>query len=97
MDMPFRNISDQDFYELFSRHGDTAYDEDGEWTYLYGAWYLTAQHEKGEWAYVNGEWTFGEWFYLSSIGWKFEPRHTDQVYNPLDYPLIDDYDDPADL
>ena len=49
------------------------------------------------WEIVNGEWTFGEWWYRSGVGWKFEP-HADQAQNddPLDYPDYD-YDDPRDL
>jgi len=38
---------------------------------------FTADVEPGVWEIVNGEWTFGEWWYLSSVGWKFEP-HADQ-------------------
>jgi hypothetical protein len=39
---------------------------------------LFTPDEAGVWEIVNGEWTFGEWWYLSSVGWKFEP-HADQA------------------
>ena len=63
---------------------------------------FTERVETGVWEIVNGEWTFGEWWYLSSVGWKFEPHagqdQDDQAQNddPLDYPDYD-YDDPRDL
>ena len=49
----------------------------------------------GDWYYINGEWTFGKWFF--NFVWEFEPRDTDQVYDPLDYPMYEDYDDPRDI
>ena len=82
MDMPFANVSDRTFLDLF-----------------------TPDVEAGVWEIVNGEWTFGEWWYLSSVGWRFEPHagqdqddQADQAQNddPLDYPDYD-YDDPRDL
>jgi hypothetical protein len=90
MDMPFANVSDLTFLDLF-----------------------TPDVEAGVWEIVNGEWTFGEWWYLSSVGWRFEPHagqdqddeadqdqddQDDQAQNddPLDYPDYD-YDDPRDL
>ena len=108
--MPFANVSDLTFLELFTPDVQA------------GVWEETA----------DGVWTFGEWWYLSSVGWKFEP-YPDQAQDdqdddqdpeqaqlnaalhfgyetygqdgppapllqpdPLDYPLIDDYDDPRD-
>ncbi len=65
MDMPFANVSDLTFLDLFT------------------------PDEAGVWEIVNGEWTFGEWWYLSSVGWKFEP-HADQ--DPEQAQLDDDQD-----
>ena len=63
---PFSDIDNDDLELLFPKspkNYDIAYDEDGEWSYYNGTWYLL--HPDG--------------------------RH------PLDYPRLDDYDDPADL
>ena len=63
---------------------------------------LFTPDEAGVWEIVNGEWTFGEWCYLTSVGWRFEPYagqdqdDQDQNDDPLDYPDYD-YDDPRDL
>jgi hypothetical protein len=93
MDMPFANVSDLTFLDLF-----------------------TPDVEAGVWEIVNGEWTFGQWWYLSSVGWRFEPHagqdqddqadqadqdqddqaDQDQNDDPLDYPDYD-YEDPRDL
>ena len=100
MDMPFANVSDNTFLELFA---------DFEWEET-----------------ASGEWTFGQWWYLSGVGWKFEPlidqrqdadpeqaQLNDALHfgyetygqdrpapllaqDPLDYPPYD-YDDPRDL
>ena len=43
--------------------------------------YDIAYDEDGEWSYYRGEWLLS----------------CPAGYNPLDYPLIDDYDDPRDL
>jgi len=37
--MPFHELSDQDFLELFPKNYDLAYDEDGEWVYYNGEWF----------------------------------------------------------
>jgi hypothetical protein len=37
----------------------------------------------GVWEIVNGEWTFGEWCYLTSVGWRFEP-YADQAQDDED-------------
>ena len=98
MDMPFADVSDATFLDLFAHF----------------EWKETA----------SGEWTFGKRWYLTGVGWKFEPQIERQdadpelnaalhfgyeTYDqagppapllqpdPLDYPLIDDYDDPRDL
>jgi len=95
--MPFCDTSDAEFREIFPQNGDVKHDKDGEWCYYCGVWYVVQPlSEEGVWAYINGEYTFGVWVYQSE--WKFEPRHTDQVYDPYPdgYP-IDDYDDPRDL
>ena len=55
MDMPFADIDNTTFLELFA---------DFEWEET-----------------ASGEWTFGQWWYLSGVGWKFEPlieRDNDQ-------------------
>ena len=88
--MPFCDTTDMEFREIFPKNGDVKHDKDGERCYYCGVWYVVPPlSEEGVWAYVNGEWTFGEWVYLSSIGWKFESRHTDQVYDPYPdgYPI----------
>ena len=64
--MPFSDIDNYDFRELFPKNPknyDIAYDE-----------------EDGEWSYHRGEWLLS----------------CPAGHNPLDYPLIDDYDDPRD-
>ena len=47
MDMPFADVDETTFLELFS---------DFEWEET-----------------ASGEWTFGQWWFLSGVGWKFEP------------------------
>ena len=61
--LPFSDIDNDDLHLLFPKNYDISYDEDGEWSYYNGVWYL---------ALPAGN-------------------------NPLDYPPIDDYDDPRDL
>ena len=78
--MPFTDISDKDLRELFPREYDIKRDADGEWIHLGGDWHpVSNPPELGEWAHFNGEWVFGEWWYLSSVGWRFEPSYTDQA------------------
>jgi len=95
MDMPFADVSDETFLELFA---------DFEWEET-----------------ASGEWTFGKRWYLTGVGWMFEPRidqrqDADPELNAALHfgyetygqpgppapllqpdPLIDDYDDPRDL
>jgi hypothetical protein len=77
--MPFMDISDKVFLELFPRNYDIKHDSEGEWIHMGGLWHLvTRPPERGEWAHLGGWWAFGEWFYLTSVGWRFEPCYTDQ-------------------
>lgn len=64
--VPFSDIDNDDLELLFPKspkNYDNAYDEDGEWSYYNGRWYLL--HPDGS--------------------------------HPLDYPRLDDYDDPRDI
>ena len=60
---------------------------------------FTERVETGVWEIVNGEWTFGEWWYLSSVGWRFEPLDQDQDNEDQDDEDQDedDQDDQAQL
>jgi len=40
--MPFADISDGDFRVLFPVNYDLAYDDEGEWVYCHGHWYLAS-------------------------------------------------------
>jgi hypothetical protein len=95
--MPFCDMSDAELCEIFPTNGVVKHDKDGAWIYYRGVWYMMEPSVEGVWAYVNGEWTFGEWVHLASIGWKFESRPTDQVYDPYPDGYPDDYEDPRDL
>ena len=57
---------------------------------------FTERVETGVWEIVNGEWTFGEWWYLSSVGWRFEPLDQDQDNEDQDDEDDQDEDDQDD-